>query len=154
MDDIAAEEARTALGVADRARRQVAQEVGLPRGYWWAMAGGWLLLGVLGSLAPPWLAGMATAVFGAAHTTLASRLLDGRSRTGGLRVSRAVAGRRVALIVVGMLLGLVAVTVAAALALDADGAGHAAIWAAVVVAAVVGFGGPEILRVLRRWAHA
>ncbi|UWE11204.1 hypothetical protein [Actinacidiphila bryophytorum] len=154
MDGIAAEEARTALDAADRARRQVEQEVGLPRGYWWAMAGGWLLLGVLGSEAPRWAAGMATVVFGAAHTTLASRLLDGRRRTGRLQVSRSVAGHRLPLIVVGMLVVLVAATILAALALDADGAGHASIWAAVLVAAVVGFGGPEILRVLRRWARA
>ncbi|MFD0431810.1 hypothetical protein ACFQ60_45460 [Streptomyces zhihengii] len=53
-----------------------------------------------------------------------------------------------------MLLGLVAVTVVAALALDADGAAHAALWAALPVAAVIGFGGPEILTVLRRWARA
>lgn len=154
MDGIAADEARTALDAADRARRQVAQEVGLPRGYWWAMAGGWLLLGVIGSTAPPWAAGVATAVFGAGHATLASRRLDGRRRTDRLQVSRSAAGRRIPLIVVGMLIGLVAVTVLAALALDADGAGHAAVWAAALVAAVVGFGGPEILQVLRRWARA
>jgi hypothetical protein len=53
-----------------------------------------------------------------------------------------------------MLVLLVALTVAAALLIDADGAGHAALWAAVVVAAVVGFGGPEILRTLRRWVRA
>lgn len=154
MDGIAAEEAHTALDAADRARRQVTEEVGLPRGYWWAMAAGWLVLGGLGSEAPSWVAGTATAAFGAAHATLASRLLDGRRRTGRLQVSRAVAGRRVPLVVVGMLIGLVAVTVGAALALDADGAGHAALWAAALVAAVVGFGGPDILRVLRRWARA
>lgn len=33
-------------------------------------------------------------------------------------------------------------------------AGHAGIWAAVLTAAVVGFGGPEMLRVLRWWARA
>ncbi|MFD0442633.1 hypothetical protein ACFQ10_08940 [Streptomyces indonesiensis] len=53
-----------------------------------------------------------------------------------------------------MLLGLIGVTVLVALALDADGASHAGIWAAVLTAAVIGFGGPEMLRVLRRWARA
>ncbi|WP_433891106.1 hypothetical protein [Streptomyces sp. CA-111067] len=154
MNDIAPEDALAALDVADRAREQVAAEVGLPRGYWWGLAGGWLLLGGLGSVGPAWLAGTATVVFGAAHTTVASRLLDGRRRTDRLRVSRAVAGRRLPLVVIGMLVGLVAITVLAALGLDADGADHASIWAALLVAAVVGFGGPEILRVLRRWARA
>ncbi|OPF83097.1 hypothetical protein VT50_0205090 [Streptomyces antioxidans] len=154
MVDIAPEQARTALDAADRARHQVAEEVGLPRGYWWAMATGWLLLGVLGTVLPPWLAGIATVAFGVGHGVLAARLLDGRRRTDRLQVSAAVAGRRIPLVVVGMLFGLVAVTVLVALALDADGAGHAGIWAAVLTAAVVGFGGPEILRVLRRWVRA
>lgn len=154
MSDITPEQAGNALDAVDRVRRQVAEEVGLPRGYWWAMAAGWLLLGGLGGLASPWPAAVATLAFGMGHAVLASRLLGGRRRTDRLQVSMAVAGRRVPLVVVGMLLGLVAVTVVAALALDADGAEHASLWAAVLVAAVIGFGGPEILRVLRRWVRA
>ncbi|GAA3356403.1 hypothetical protein GCM10017744_022850 [Streptomyces antimycoticus] len=154
MENIAPEQASAALGAIDRAQRQVAEEVGLPRGYWWAMAGGWLLLGVLGNVLPQWLAGIATVAFGIGHGWLASRLLDGRRRTDQLRVSAAVAGHRIPLVVVGMLLGLIGATVLVALALDADGAAHAGIWAAALIAAVVGFGGPEILRVLRRWARA
>ncbi|MGW1992868.1 hypothetical protein [Embleya sp. NPDC001921] len=153
MADTAPEQALAALDAVDRARRRVAEEVGLPRGYWWAMAAGWLLLGVLGSVAP-WAAGTATAAFGTGHAVFATRLLDGRRRTDRLRVGAAVAGRRTPLIVIGMLLGLVAVTVAAALALHADGADHASIWAAALIAAVIGFGGPDMLRVLRRWARA
>jgi MFS family permease len=154
MDHITPEQAGIALGAAERARHQVADEVGLPRGYWWAMAGGWVLLGSLGSLAPSWVAGAATAAFGVGHAVLASRLLDGRRRTGQVQVSRTVAGRRVPLVVIGMLVALVALTILAALALDADGAEHASIWAAALVAAVIGFGGPEMLRVLRRWVRA
>ncbi|MCF2526922.1 hypothetical protein [Yinghuangia soli] len=153
MTDTAPDQARAALDAVDRAQRHVADEVGLPRGYWWAMAAGWIVLGVLGSLAP-WAGGTATAAFGAGHAIAASRLLDGRRRTAQLQVSAAVAGRRTPLVVIGMLIALVAVTIAAALAMHADGAEHASIWAAVLVAAVIGFGGPEILRVLRRWARA
>lgn len=148
------EQARSALDLAEGARDRVADEIGLPRGYWWAMAAGWLVLGVIGDLGPAWLVTAATIVFGAGHSTVASRLLDGRRRTQRLQVSAAVAGRRTPLIVVGMLVGLVGVTIGAGFALDADGARHPGIWAAVLVAAVVGFGGPEILRVLRRWARA
>ncbi|MDI2129041.1 hypothetical protein [Yinghuangia seranimata] len=154
MDDIDPDQARTALEAAERAQRQVADEIGLPRAYWWAMAGGWLLLGVLGTVASPWLAGAATLLFGAANAALAPRLLDGRRRTSRLQVGSALASRRIPWLVVGMLATLVALTVLAALALDADGADHAGIWAGLLAAAVIGFGGPEILRVLRRWAHA
>ncbi|MER5780115.1 hypothetical protein ABT104_00065 [Streptomyces mobaraensis] len=154
MDNIVPEQARTALDAVDSARRRVAEEVGLPRGYWWAMAAGWLVLGVLNTVLPGWPAGIATVGFGVGHSMLASRLLDGRRRTDRLQVSATVAGRRIPLVVIGMLLGFVGVTVLAAFALDADGADHAGIWAAALVAAVVGFGGPEMLRVLRRWARA
>src|SRR4051794_20923189 len=110
MTDTAPEQARAALDAVERAQRQVAEQVGLPRGYWWAMAAGWIVLGTLGSVAPQWLAGAATVTFGSAHAIAASRLLDGRRRTDQLRVSAAVAGRRTPLVVVGMLLGLTAVT--------------------------------------------
>jgi hypothetical protein len=69
-------------------------------------------------------------------------------------VSRSVAGRRTPIVVITMLLALVALTVGAALALDADGAGHAQLWAGLFVATLVGLGGPEILKVLLRWARA
>ncbi len=154
MDANAQEQARAALDAADHAQRQVAAEVGLPRGYWWAMAAGWIALGIVGNLGPAWLVIAATLAFGIGHSTLAARLLDGRRRTDQVQVSAAVAGHRTPVVVVAMLLALVAVTIGAAFALDADGARHASIWAAVPVAAIIGFGGPEILRVLRRWAHA
>lgn len=153
-EQIGADEARDALAEVGRARDAVVAEIGLPRAYWWGMAGGWVLLGVVGSLGPMWLSAMVTAAFGVAHATVASRLLDGRRRSRALRVSAEVAGHRTPLVVIGMLLGLIALTVGAALLLDADGADHAAIWAGVWVAAIVGFGGPEILRTLRRMAHA
>lgn len=150
---IAPDEARDALEAVTRARQQVASEVGLPRAYWWAMAAAWVVLGVLNELGPQWLAVTVTVLVGAAHATLASRLLDGRRRTGAVLVSRSVAGHRTPAVVIGMLVALVALTVGVALALDADGAAHPAIWAGAVVGAVVGLGGPEMLRTLRRWVR-
>jgi hypothetical protein len=153
-DDITSEQAHEALGVADEARRRVAAEIGLPRAYWWAMAAGWLVLGVLGDLGPVWLATVATLGFGIGHATVAARVLNGRRQSDRLQVSAAVAGRRTPLIVVVMLLGLVALTVAAGMALNAEGAAHPGIWAALIVAVLTGFGGPQILQVLRHWARA
>jgi hypothetical protein len=154
MQHITPEQAREALDVAAQARTKVADEVGLPRGYWWVLAAAWVALGVTGDVAPPWVATAATVAFGVGHSLVASRLLDGRRRTQRVQVSAAVAGRRTPLVVVAMLVGLVLVTIAAGFGLDADGAGHAGVWAAVLVAGIVGFGGPEILRVLRRWLRA
>lgn len=153
-DRISAEQAREALDVAEDARRRVAAEIGLPLGYWWALAAGWMVLGLLGDLGPAWLATAATIAFCLGYSVLASRLLDGRRRTNRVRVSEAVVGRRTAAAVVLMLIALVFVSIAAGFALHADGAEHAGVWAAVIVAAVVGFGGPEILQVSRRWVRA
>jgi hypothetical protein len=154
MQHITPQQAREALDAAAQARTKVADEVGLPRGYWWVLAAAWVALGVIGDVAPPWVASAATLAFGIGHSMLASRLLDGRRRTRQVQVSAAVAGRRTPLVVVAMLVGLVLVTIGAGFGLDADGAEHAGIWASVLVAGIVGFGGPEILRVLRRWLRA
>lgn len=154
MEPIARHEALAALDAIDQAHRGVAAEVGLPRWYWWLLAAGWIVLGVLGATAPTWVASAATIAYGAVHASIASRVLSGRRRTDGVQVSAETAGRRLPLVVVGMLVALVALTIGAALVLDADGTEHASIHAGVFVAAIVGFGGPEILRVLRRWAHA
>ncbi|GAA4840924.1 hypothetical protein GCM10023201_33810 [Actinomycetospora corticicola] len=149
MERITTDQAQAALDRATAARGRVAAEVGLPRGYWWGLAAGWVVLGALGDVGPSWLATTATVAFGVGHSVVATRLLDGRRRTAKLQVSAAVAGHRTAPIVVGMLLVLVALTVGIALALHADGARHVGTWSGLFVGAIVGFGGPEILRVLR-----
>lgn len=154
MDYVTPEGARNALEAAEHARGRVAAEIGLPRGYWWAMAAAWVALGVLGDVGPRWLATVATAAFAIGHATVAARLLSGRHRSDRVQVSAATAGQRVPLVVIGILLSLVLLTIAAGFALHADGIRHAGTWAAILAAAVVGFGGPDILRVTRRWAHA
>ncbi|WP_253208902.1 hypothetical protein [Streptomyces niphimycinicus] len=111
----------------------MAEEAGLPRGHWWAMAGGRLLLGVGGRAASAgrWRAG-----------GFCWALAGGRLLLGVLGNVPPVADHRIPLVVFGMLLGLIGATVLVALTLDADGAAHAGIWAAALIAAVVGFGGP------------
>ncbi|MGW0036514.1 hypothetical protein [Gordonia sp. NPDC003376] len=145
MPDISPDEARAALGAVATAQQHVTDEIGLPRGYWWAMAGGWVALGAIGQFAPWWVTTIATVVFGAGHAAVASRLLDGRRRTARLQVARDAGDHRIALIVIGILVTAVALTIGLAVALEADGTTHPSLWAGVLVAAVIGFGGPDIL---------
>ncbi|MFV8163510.1 hypothetical protein ACNQVK_15700 [Mycobacterium sp. 134] len=154
MGDPTPADARAALDAVDRATARVADEVGLPRWYWWILAAGWVFLGIVGDFGPQWLVIAATIGFGAVHSVIASRRLDGRRRTNRLQVSADTAWRRIPLVVIGMLIALVGLTIAVGFALGADGTRHAGTAAAVFVAAVVGLGGPEILRTLCRWTRA
>lgn len=154
MGDTTPADARAALDAIDRATARVADEVGLPRWYWRILAAGWVFLGIIGDVGPQWLVIAATIGFGAVHAGIASRRLDGRRRTNRLQVSADTAWHRIPLVVIGMLIALVGLTIAVGFALDADGTRHAGIAAAVFVAAVVGLGGPEILRTLCRWTNA
>ncbi len=154
MEHSSPAEAHAALDVVDRAKARVEQEVGLPRWYWWLLAAAWVVLGVIGDLGPPWLVVGATLAFGVIHSTTASRRLGGRRRTDRLQVSVDTAGRRTPAVVIGMLFALVAITIGVGFALHADGTRHPGTAAAVLAAAIVGLGGSDILRVLRRWAHA
>ena len=154
MEHITPADARAALDAVDHAKAQVVDEVGLPRWYWWLLAAAWVVLGVIGDLGPQWLTIAATVAFGVLHSTIASRRLSGRRRTDRLQVSADTAGRRIPAVVIGMLIGLVALTIGAGFALGADGDRHPGIASGVFVAAVVGLGGPEMLRVLRHWVHA
>jgi hypothetical protein len=51
-----------------------------------------------------------------------------------------------------LLLGLVGLTAAVALALDADGAGHPSIWASVFAATLLLLGGPRMMARIRERA--
>ena len=153
MADIDPEEALDALESANRARKQMSDEVGLPKGYWWAMAAGWLALGAIAQFCPWWVSVAATVVFGVGHSILASRLLSGARRTSGVQVSREITGVKNVLVVVGILLVLVALTISFALVLDAQGVGMPALWSGLVVAVMTGIGGPEILASVRKWVR-
>ncbi|HEY9311324.1 hypothetical protein [Williamsia sp.] len=154
MADIDPKDAREALESAERARRQMSDEVGLPAAYWWGLAGGWLALGAIAEFCPWWLSVAATILFGAGHAIVASRLLSGSRRTSVVQVSREVTGTKNALVVIGILLMLVALTISFALILDAQDVGLPALWSALIVAVLTGVGGPEILANVRKWVRA
>jgi hypothetical protein len=151
---VTALEAEAALRTVEHGRRRVIDEIDMPRWYWWSVALGWIALGFLTDLDHPWLTLAATFVFGAAHSTAASRVLSGRHRSGRLSVRADVAGREAPKLVIGGLIALAGVTIAGALAVSADGAGHPVTIASTFVAAIVVLGGPQLLAVVRRRAAA
>jgi len=143
-------EARLALHGVEEARQRVINQIGMPWWYWWGLAGCWIALGVLTDLkAPWWVVTAATLAVGAGHSAVFQRLLGGRRRSSDVKVRADIAGRYAQVLVIGFLLGLVAVTAAVALTLDADGAGHRSIEASVFVAVLVLLGGPRVMAWIR-----
>jgi len=147
---VTAAEARLALDDIEHRRRQVAEEIDVPRWYWPALAGGWVVLGVIADLGHPWLTLGATALFGAAHASVSGWVLSGRHGNNRLSVRRDVAGTRIATVTIVFLLAMVAVTVGLALLADADGAGHPCTAASIVVAVALVCGGPSLTAAARR----
>lgn len=143
-------EARLALESVHKGRQQVVEEIGMPWWYWWGLAGAWIVLGLLANFhAPWWVVTIATVAVGAAHATVSQRVLAGRQRTGDVRVRGDVAPERGMLLVIGFLVVLVGVTIAVALGLSADGAGHPSIWASCFTAVLVVLGGPRLMTAIR-----
>lgn len=151
--EITESEARMALDSIQHRRQQVIAEIDVPRWYWWTMAGGWVGLGVLAEFGPAWATAIATFAFGAAHASVAPRVLSGRHGSSRLSVRGDLVGHRLPALVIGFLIVMTMATVALALVANADGARHAAIWASVVVAALVLVGGPGLVAGERRRAQ-
>jgi hypothetical protein len=150
--EITPDQARLALDTVDRSRRRVIDEIDLPRWYIWGLALGWVGLGVITDLKVAWLTATATLAFGAAHASVAPRVISGRHRTQNLSVSAELAGRRTALLVIGSLIALAGVTIAVAVAVSADGARHPVTIASILVAVIIVLGGPRLLAAVRREA--
>jgi hypothetical protein len=154
MNDITPEQARAALDTVEHSRRLVIDEIDVPAWYWVSVAAGWIGLGVIADLNHPWLTSVATLIFGAGHSWVAPRVLNGRRRNRRLSVRADLAGPRLARVVLGCLIGMVAVTILAAVALSADGARHPSTESAVLVAVTIVLGGPLLLATACRRASA
>jgi hypothetical protein len=147
-------EARAALDTVERGRLRIIEEIDLPAWYWWGLALGWIALGFITDLQHPWLTAGATLLFGAVHASVAPRVIDGRRRSRRLHVRADVAGRHIARLVLGGIIALAGVTIAVALAVSADGAGHPVTIASCFVAVIIVLGGPQLLAQVRRRARA
>ena len=146
-------DARLALHEVEKGQQRVIDQIGVPRWYWWGLAGCWVALGVLNDVAAAWVVAVATVTFGAVHSAVSQRLLGGRRATRGVRVRADVAGRRVPVIMFGFLVALAAVTVAAGFAAYADGAEHPGTVASILVAVMILLGGPRVMAAIRARAH-
>jgi hypothetical protein len=150
---VGASEAHFALSSIERRRQQVIAEINVPSWYWFFLAGGWVLLGLLADFAPTWATLTGTVLFGAVHAGISPRVLSGRRGSSELSIRGDLVSRRLPALVIGFLLVMTAVTVGFALVLNADGARHAATWASVVVALLVLVGGPALVGSVRRHAE-
>jgi hypothetical protein len=146
-------DAGRALEEIDVRRRQIVAEIDVPAWYWWGLALGWVGLGLVTVAGIPWLSVAATVGFGALHSMVAARVIDGRHGSRQLRVRADVVSRDVRALVLGFLIALVAVTVGIALVADALGAPQPVLIASVVVAIAVILGGPRLMAFVRRRAE-
>ena len=145
-------EAQAALATIERSRLRVIDEINVPWWYWCGLALGWIALGVIADVGPPWLTTIAPILFGAAHAAVAPRVISGRHASRELSVRATLAPPHLARIVIGALLALGALTVALALLARADGADHPVTTASVLVAAIIVLDGPLLLSTARRRA--
>src|SRR5262249_60583478 len=113
---------------------------------------GWVGLGLVTVAGIPWLSVLATVGFGAVHSWIAPKVIDGRHGSRQLSVRADVVSRHVPALVIGFLVALVVVTVGLALVADALGAPEPALIASVVVAIAVLVGGPQLMAFVRRRA--
>jgi len=150
--DVPPLEARAALDTVEKSRLRVIDEIGLPRWYWWGLALGWIILGWVTDLNYPWLTAAATLVFGAVHSAIAPRVINGRHRSNQLSVNADIVDRHLPALVLGGLIILAGITVAGAVAISADGAQHPVTITSIFVAVVIVLGGPRLLAAVRRRA--
>jgi hypothetical protein len=146
-------EAYLALSAVERRRQQVVAEIGVPTWYWLFLAVGWAGLGVLADFGPAWATTAGTVLFGAAHSTIAPRVISGRRGSSQLSVRSELVSREIPWIIIGFLIVMTGVTVAIALLLSADGARHPATFAGAIVGLLVLVGGPSLVASLRRRAE-
>jgi hypothetical protein len=151
--DISEDEARLALGGIKEQQRRIIAEVGLPRWYWWGVAGAWVAIGVISDLDHPWVSLAVTFLFGAIHSFVAQRIFSGRRGSRQLSVRAGIVDRHLPAVLFGCLIALGAVTVGLGFLANADGADHAGTFAGVIVAVtILGFG-PQLIAAVRRRAE-
>jgi len=153
INEVTPADASAALARIDQSRRQVIDEIDMPRWYWIGLALGWVALGVVADLERPVATFVATLAFGAAHAATSHHEMGGRHRTSGARISADVAGRSNPVIIGLCLIGLAILTAAGALATSADGTRHPVTTVSIFAAILLLLGGPHLMSAIRNRAH-
>jgi hypothetical protein len=145
-------DARTALENIELRRQQIVAMINIPWWYWVSVGLGWIALGAIADLHNPWATSGGTLLFGAAHASIAWRVLDGRHGSGQLSVRANLVNRHVPFYVLGGLIVLAAVTALIATILTVHHVGHPVTLSSVFVAVIVIVGGPLYMSSVRRHA--
>jgi hypothetical protein len=145
-------EARAALENIERRRQQIVAMISIPWWYWGSVGIGWIALGAITDLHNPWATSGGTLLFGAAHASIAWRVLDGRHGSGQLSVRANLVSRRVPFYVLAGLIALAALTAVFATVFTEHHVGHPVTLASVLVAVIVIAGGPLYMASVRRRA--
>src|SRR5262249_36646570 len=104
QNDITEADARAALAPVDQGHQHVIDDITIPSWYWWGLAIGWIVLGVITDLGHAWLTLVATLVFGAVHSYAFGRLSAGRQASSRVRVRSETAGWFAPVVILGSLL--------------------------------------------------
>jgi hypothetical protein len=145
-------DARTSLENIELRRQQIVAMINIPRWYWGSVAFGWIVLGAITDLHNPWATSGGTLLFGAAHASIAWRVLDGRHGSGQLSIRANLVSRHVPFYVLGGLIALATLTALFATILTKHHVGHPVTISSVFVAIIVISGGPLFMATVRRHA--
>lgn len=118
--------------------RTTGRTTGIPTAYWWILAGGWIILGVVIDAGNAWATAVATVTFGAVHAAALSWALPAPT-TRDPRLPRPTAA------ILAFLGILAAATVALGALASEDGADHPVTAASVVIAVALVAAGPRVV---------
>jgi hypothetical protein len=134
-----------------RREEQVIAKVAIPFWYWWVVATGTLVLGVVVDGRRPVVIGVTAVLFATATAALTLWVILGAGS--GAQVSRDLLGRGGPTSIVAFVGIVVLAGLAVAFSVQARGASHPAVAGTAVTAACLLVGGPMLMRLLHRQMH-
>jgi len=149
-EQVPARDAAEALGEVHRRREQVVRAALVPAWYWWTVAAMTVALGIVVDTHRTAALAVAIPVYVLVVAGLTAQMIFGLRR--GARLNERLLGPRAALAIVGFVWLVVGLGLALAFALRAIGWPAPATAACLVVGIGLVWGGPALMRVIRRAA--